>query len=101
MGKNAGAASTTVLTAPIQSTGRRPIRWPKDPVSWMHNAMATRTGVVSSVPSIASYPFGAHFVSERIGRGGLRHGVDGRNKADDGGADRGQVARLLAGPSGR
>ena len=54
--RNAGIASTTVLRAPIQSTGRRPIRSERCPVSGMHRDMTTRTGMVSSVPWISSYP---------------------------------------------
>ena len=43
-----------MLTAPIHSTGRRPILSERRPVSGMQSDMATNTGTVSSVPWISS-----------------------------------------------
>lgn len=52
--RNAGTENSTVLPAPIQSTGRRPIRSESFPVSGMHRAITTSTGIVSKVPCTGS-----------------------------------------------
>lgn len=48
--RKAGAASTTVPSEPIQSTGRRPIRSESRPVSGIAADIRTRIGMVSRVP---------------------------------------------------